>query len=75
MEGFINMWLLFYDGQEELEVHKVSMQSQRESIEQVVFSPGQLQGIVSDGADYMLHLYNGVTGDLIKKGKVINQEF
>ena len=75
MEGFINMWLLFYDGQEELEVHKVSMQSHRESIEQVVFSPGQLQGIVSGGADYMLHLYNGVTGDLIKKGKVINQEF
>ena len=38
-----------------------------ESIEQVVFSPGQLQRIVSGGADCMLHLYNGVTGDLIKK--------
>ena len=67
MEGFINMWLLFYDEQEELEVHKVNMQNHRESIEQVVFSPGQLQRIVSGGADHMLHLYDGATGDLIKK--------
>ena len=55
MEGYINMWLLFYDEQEELQVHKVNMQSHRESIEQVVFSPGQLQRIVSGGADHMLH--------------------
>ena len=67
MEGFINMWLLFYDEQEELDVHKVNMQSHRESIEQVVFSTGQLQRIVSGGADHMLHLYDGATGDLIKK--------
>ena len=43
------------------------MQSHRKSVEQVVFSPGQLQRIVSGGADCMLHLYDGPTGDLIKK--------
>ena len=67
MEGFINMWLLSYDGQEELEILKVSMESHKDNIEQVIFSPGQLQRIVSGGADCLLHLYDGDTGDLIKK--------
>lgn len=68
MEGFINMWLLpSYNCQKELEINKVSMRSHNDSIEQVVFSPGQLQRIVSGSADHMLHLYDGFTGDLIKK--------
>ena len=67
MEGFINMWLLTFDGKEDLELHEVNMQHHRDSIEQVLFSPGQLQRIVSGSTDCMLHLYDGLTGDLIKK--------
>lgn len=67
MEGFINMWLLFYDVQEKLEIHKISLQNHKDSIEQVIFSPGQLQRVVSGGADNMLHMYDGLSGDLIKK--------
>ena len=61
------MWLLFYDGHKELEICKVSMHSHKVDIEQIIFSPGQLQRIVSGGADCILHLYDGVNGDLIKK--------
>jgi len=67
MEGFLNMWLLFYDEKEELCIHQVSMQRHKNDIEQVTFSPGQIQRIVSGGADHILHLYDGLTGDLIKK--------
>ena len=67
MEGCINMWLLLYDGHKELEIFKVSMHSHKDNIEQIIFSPGQLQRIVSGGADCILHLYDGVSGDLIKK--------
>ena len=67
MKGFINMWLLTFDGKEDLELCKVNMQHHRDSIEQVLFSPGQLQRIVSCSTDCILHLYDGLTGDLIKK--------
>ena len=43
------------------------MQGHKDSIEQVLFFPGQLQRIVSGSSDCVLHLYDGHTGDLIKK--------
>ena len=68
MEGFIKMWLLSYDGHEELEIYKVNLQSHKDNVEQVLYSPaGQLQRIVSGSSDHMLHLYDGLTGGLIKK--------
>ena len=67
MEGFIKMWLLSYDGQKQLEILTYSMQGHEDSIEQVLFSPGQLQRIISGGSDCILHLYDGLSGDLIKK--------
>ena len=68
MEGFIKMWLLSYDGDKELEIYKVNLQSHKDNVEQILYSPaGQLQRIVSGSSDCMLHLYNGFTGNLIKK--------
>ena len=67
MKGFIKIWLFSYDELQELEIHKVSMQGHKDSNEQVLFSPGQLQRIASGSSDCVLHLYDGHTGDLIKK--------
>lgn len=67
MEGFIKMWFLSYNEHKELEIQKVNLQSHKDNVEQVLYSPGQLQRIVSGSSDHMLHLYDGLTGDLIKK--------
>lgn len=66
MDGFIAMWKLT-DNQ--MEVRKVPMQRHNESVEQVIFSPGQLQRIISCGSDNMIHMYNSLTGDMINKMK------
>jgi len=66
MEGYINMWFLAYDAGELCE-QKISMEKHKDSIEQVVFSPGQLERVVSGSSDCTIHMYDGKTGNLITK--------
>lgn len=65
-EGYINMWLLAYDAGE-LQEHKVSMEKHKDSIEQILFSPGQLDRVVSGSSDCSIHMHDGKTGYLITK--------
>ena len=67
MDGCITMWKLAMQTQERVDIIKVPMQAHGDSAEQVLFSPGQLQRIVSCGSDKMIHLYNGLTGELINQ--------
>ena len=66
MEGFIIMWKVAYN-EDQVELIKVPMQRHEDDVEQVIFSPGQLQRIVSCGSDKRLHMYNSLTGDIIHK--------
>ena len=73
MDGKIALWQLI-DGGGVLQVNMVSLEEHEDSIEQVFFSPGQAQRIVSCSCDGTLHLYNGPSGDLLKKMKGHNGE-
>lgn len=66
MEGSVTMWQLVNYTDNQIEVGKVLKE---ESVEQVIFSPEQLQRVISCGSDNVLHMYNSITGDIITKMK------
>ena len=66
MEGGIIMWQLI-DGGGKMEVNMVPLEGHEDSIGLVFFSPGQARRIVSCSDDKTLNLYNGPSGDLLKK--------
>ena len=73
MDGKIVLWQLI-DGGGVLGVNMVSLEEHEDSIEQVYFSPYQARRIVSCSCDKTLHLYNGPSGDLLKKLKGHKEE-
>lgn len=67
MEGGIIMCQITKQNKDEVSVRKIPMQSHDDSIEDVLFSVGQLQRIVSCGSDDAVHMYNGLNGEIIRK--------
>ena len=61
------MWQLVKSVDDQIDLKKVPMQKHNESIEQVIFSPPQMQRIISCGSDKMIHMYNSLNGDIINR--------
>ena len=67
MDGGITMWKIDNKSPNGVDITNVPMQGHGDSTEQVIFSVGHLQRIVSCGLDKMVHMYNGLTGELINR--------
>lgn len=67
MDGNITMWKLINRGCE-LEVNVIELESHQDSVEMAVFYSGvHPLRIVSCSSDYNLHLYDGSSGNFIRK--------